>query len=225
MVCAFTAPNWVVAVLDWTVLACFSMILERGSRSTVSSLTLSLPFAPLLIVVHALLNPAFAVDKTIFGLVPFRSLGLDYAALVTCRLGLIMLGLVVWRLIDRSEFARATLVARWVPKTVALTVLQVVALFYLFTGRIATIVAAQRSRGVPIDSGFLSKVRYLPAVVVPLVAAVLTETDQRHCALQNRGLGIGLLTFDYHTPNVRPTEVVAATFVTLLLILLRIVEI
>lgn len=223
--CAFTAPNWVVAALDWAVLACFVMILERGSRSLASSLTLSLPFAPLLIVVHALLNPAFAADKTLFGLLRFRSLGLEYASLVTCRLGLIMLGLVVWRLIDRSEFARATLTTRWVPKTAALTVLQVAALFHLFTGRITTIVAAQRSRGVPIDSGLLSRMRNFPAVVVPLVAAVLAETDQRHCALQNRGLGIGLLTFNYHAPNVRATEVGAATFVTALLIVLRIVEI
>lgn len=204
------APNAVTAIAQWGAMMAFVSIIESRLSTAWTSVALSLPFAPLLLLIHGGINPTFALDANFCGLFPYRSDGVMYALLITSRIGLLMLGFVSWRNIRRSEFVQFTLTRRWLPQSAALALLQVTTLFRVFTEKIGAILVAQRSRGVPVDANIWNRIVYFPAAVIPLVASVLVETDHRHRSLSNRGLGTGPIRLSYRAPEMEHVEIAIA---------------
>jgi energy-coupling factor transporter transmembrane protein EcfT len=204
-----TSTNASTAISQWGVLSLFACLIERSTESTFKGIALSLPFAPLLILVHGLVNPSFEVDASLGGSLNYSSAGVDYALLTTFRIALLMLGFALWYNVRRAEFVAFTLTRSWLPTSVALALLQVTTLFRVFSHKVEAVILAQRSRGVPVDASIWNRVVYFPATVIPLVASVLIETDQRHRSLMNRGLGSGPVRIAYQAPEIRVIEVIA----------------
>lgn len=124
-----------------------------------------------------LLGP-IELESVLFGL----STGLKLSATITAS--------VVWLSTSRNEEITAGFIRMGVPYRMAFAFSSALRMVPTFVGAGTTIMQAQRSRGLDVESGtiFARMKKYLP-LVVPVFASALRSAGQLAMALEARGFG------------------------------------
>lgn len=119
-----------------------------------------------------------ALESLLYGL----STGLKLSATITAS--------VVWLSTTRNEEITAGFIRMGVPYRVAFAFSTALRMVPTFVGAGATILQAQRARGLSVESGgLLSRMRKHLPLLVPIFASVLRSADQLAMALEAKGFG------------------------------------
>jgi len=198
-----------VVACDWTLVCCAGVILfgslpelaafalcylclaVSGSRSLAAlrlAVGFTLPFALPLLAVHGILNANFAVSARLFGGVPIRSAGMDYALVISLRILVLSCAAVIWRFVDPDRLMRES-VHLGFPRSVVVMLAVALATMRMVPNRIRAVYLAQQARGLPSGPGLGARVRAFPSVVVPVVVSTLLEGASRGEMMATRGLG------------------------------------
>lgn len=197
-------------------LVCLLALLGLNSWRLVKIAALfSLPFLIPLAIVHGILNPAFT-PTSVLGPIPFRWDGFVYAALVSARIIGLTIIAVAWRAVDPDaalDFFTRLRTPLSLIILVAATFSTVTALEY----RIRAVKEAQQARGLPIGPALVSRLKAVPALVLPVVTSTLVDASQRGAMLSSRGLGTTRLPGAKVTTRPSVIEVVLIASLTLAL--------
>lgn len=186
LVCAaFVGPA------PWAPAAAFAIAIAGawwggvGPRSTRVSLLLAIPTWMLLALTNGVLAPAHAIDMA--GGIAYDAGAVRDAAAIALRLGAAVAALTaVVAGIAPRRLTRA-LAARGLPGWAAYLVIASLEAAPEARARANAVLDAQRCRGLAPGTGFAGRMRSLVPLVGPLVAGLVTESDERALALDARG--------------------------------------
>lgn len=145
-------------------------------------------FAVPLVLIHGVINPAYPQTATLLGAIPVREGGLSYGLSVALAMCVITTVATVWSQVDRDvlvdDLSRLAL-----PTWLIVVAAQSIAVIHLVRLRVDSVYLAQRARGIAVGPGFVTRLRALPSVLIPVVVATLSDADARATALASRGFG------------------------------------
>lgn len=177
---AVPGPKAAVAVYAATLLL---VVLAGAGRAALRAL---IPLAPLwffLLLLHGVLGGGDAV--TLLG-ATFSRGGLTLAATQAARLGAIATAsLALYASFSPARFVDAVAHRGW---SFSMSYLVVATLLALprFRARAASIIAAQRSRGLRLRGSPLNRLKAIGPITFPLLLGALAEVDERGFALETR---------------------------------------
>ncbi len=164
---------------------------QRGSGNLMAGRLLkwTIPFVVPLIVIHGLLNATFPISIWLWDAVPLRFDGLRFGYIMSVRV--VLLSTVAGFLVSilRDDFVESLIRLR-LPSWIVLFLMQSTAMAGVIQRRVSSVYLAQRSRGIPVGSGFLSRVRSVPSMLLPVVIGTFLEAEGRVPALVSQGFGI-----------------------------------
>jgi len=150
----------------------------------------TLPLAVPLLAIHGVLNPHFRADHLLWGILPIRSAGIEFAVVISARLFLFAAAMAIWRYTVASQvigfFQRlglpSTLITVFAVASSSIGVVQ---------QRGRAVYLAQQARGIDFRASVLSRITGLPKLVIPVAVATIVEGTERGVAMESRGLGSG----------------------------------
>ncbi len=179
---ALPAPAGPIALYAVVVAAA---LLTGAAASARDATLVCLPLWVLLLLLHAL--PGDGATVALRSVVLSRA-GLAVALAQAARLGAVATAsLALFRSFDPSRFLDAVAVRGWSFHAAYLLVATLQAA-PRFRQRAATILEAQRARGLRYGGGPLRRARALVPLALPLILGMLGEVDERAMALETRGL-------------------------------------
>ena len=212
----FSDPQYLIPIIGVVLFG----FIEARALSNLKKMWILLA---LLFVYSAALWPFFVTGQTPvaqLGALELSEESLAFGVGMGIRLDLMVLsGILLLSTTTVEDFARAlqrlglpasigfafSLAFRWVPSLL---------------GAGATIIQAQRSRGLDISSGTLfTKIRRYPPLVVPLIGHTLRQTNLLAMALESKGFGVGRRQHFYQKTQMRSIDyLVLITLVALVVI-------
>ena len=176
------APGGPVALYALTVVLA---IASGTGRAALRAALVCLPLWVLLFVLLALLGGG---SRMPLGPLTVSRAGFEAAAAQGARLGAVATAsLALFACFDPSRFLDAVAVRGWSFRAAYLLVATLQAA-PRFRQRAATILEAQRARGLRFGGGPFRRLRALAPLTTPLVLGMLSEVDDRAMALETRGL-------------------------------------
>lgn len=169
-------------------LAILQAALTRDLRHVRRVLVWSAPLSVPLVIIHAVLNPAYPVSAYLPAGVPLRLDGLWFSLSVVADLSLLFVLAGAWLALDRDRVV-AWLASRRLPTWLVMIGAQSVAVAMLAQRRAHAVHLAQRARGVPVGPGLWARLRALPSLVLPVIVALVVDAERRAAALSARGFG------------------------------------
>ena len=140
---------------------------QRGSGNLMAGRLLkwTIPFVVPLILIHGLLNATFPVSLWFWDVLPVRLDGLNFGYIMSVRV--ILLSTVAGFLVSilRDDFVESLIRLR-LPSWIVLFLMQSTAMAGVIQRRVSSVYLAQRARGIPVGSGFLSRVRSVPSMLI-----------------------------------------------------------
>ena len=168
-------------------------VITHSSRGAWFASMWTLPLLLPLGLIHGLINPAFVADHYLFEWVPIRSSGLYFALLIGLRVFILTTIVAIWREVDRDDLFRFS-VYIGLPLPVVIMTAVATAVLCSIAMRVHAVYLAQQARGIAAGPDWLSRIRALPTIILPVVTATLIEGSARGSVMRNRGLGSGQLT-------------------------------
>lgn len=150
----------------------------------------TIPFAIPLFIMHGVLNPSFEVTQYWLEVIPLRYGGFEYGVIISLRVALVTVVAATLLHVDRDSLWKS-LVAWRVPLPLLVVAAQGMSTMGYLVRRSRAIYLAQRARGIAVGPGFMTRLRVLPTVVIPLIVSTLVDAHIRATALVNRGMGSG----------------------------------
>jgi energy-coupling factor transport system permease protein len=152
-----------------------------------TSLLLSLPIGLSALLVNLFFLPG--ARDVLFQLGPVTATreGLVFAAEILARILAISGAITLFYLTTRPADLVLDLERRGISPRVAFVVNASVQTVPAMVERAATIVAAQRARGLDTETGVVRRVRGLVPIVAPVLMGSITEVEERTMALESRG--------------------------------------
>ncbi len=150
----------------------------------------TIPFAIPLFIMHGVLNPSFEVTQHWLDVIPLRYGGFEYAGVVSLRVALVTVVAATLLHVDR-DLLWGSLVAWRIPLPLLVVAAQGMSTMGYLVRRSRAIYLAQRARGIAVGPSFMTRLRVLPTVVIPLIVSTLVDAHIRATALVNRGMGSG----------------------------------
>lgn len=217
-----------LAVLTSTVaLGIFSTVLmivlcaiQRSMKPVLTAIKYALPFALPLLVIHGVLNPAFPVDRLVFGQIPLRLHGVVYATLVSLRILLLTIAAIAWRYVDADKLLLYSVKIR-IPINLITIIAVATSTVRMISLRVGAVYLAQQARGIAAGPGIAARFRALPAIILPVIISTLVEGSHRGDLMKNRGLGLTGIVFTETGERCRTWEHMLAWFALVLLLALR----
>jgi energy-coupling factor transporter transmembrane protein EcfT len=164
-----------------------SMCLLLGSfRPAKVVVVLSLPFVLPLFAIHGFLNAMYPIDNVLFGIIPYRTNGLMFAATIGSSMILVITGATAWLMVRKDDIIEALFRSR-LPFWITMIGSQGLAMADHVSRRVDRVYLAQRARGVPMGNSVWARVRAFPTIIIPVAVSVLIESDYRGIALASRG--------------------------------------
>lgn len=177
------APRATIALYVVTVLL---GILAGAGKGVRLSVAVAAPFWILLFVMHGLLGADSRLPAPWGG--TYSATGLAWALEQGSRLGVIITASLAFAAeFDPHRFLQATIARRW-PFGVAFLVVATLDAAARFSEQARQLREAQRTRGLRVQGSLLVRARAIPALIFPLLLAVITEADDHALALETRGL-------------------------------------
>jgi energy-coupling factor transport system permease protein len=147
-----------------------------------------LPFAISLFLIQGLFWTNGTPIVTI-GPLSFKQEGVNFAAQSAGRILLIVSSFLLLSLSTRPDALMVALSQRGVPKSIAYIVLSTIQLVPRFQAKAATILDAQRSRGLETEGNLRRRMGALMPLIQPLVLGSIVDIEERAIALEARAFG------------------------------------
>jgi energy-coupling factor transport system permease protein len=174
---------WLLCAFAVIPLAAWAQVARPLLRA---ALTVVLPFAISVTLIQALFFPGANNTLVAIGPLNVKLEGLAYAYGITGRLLLLAgTGLLLLFSTQPSDLAQS-LVQAGMPRQVAYIVVTAIQLVPQLQARAATIVDAQRARGLETEGSIPARARALLPLLAPLVSSALADVDERAIALEAR---------------------------------------
>jgi energy-coupling factor transport system permease protein len=174
------AVVWAIAIPSPQVLA----VLALGTAALAPIAEVGGPFARMAWKIAVPLLVALVLIQG------FLVYGFGYALLQGLRLLVVMETAFLFVLTTHPAKLVASLLARRLPNAVGYVVLATLQSVPMLQRRAATILDAQRARGLEVEGTLVTRLRaYLP-LIAPLVLSALTEVDERALALETRAFSV-----------------------------------
>ena len=135
-------------------------------------------FALPLVVIHAVLNPAYPLTGEIVGGVPLRNNGLEFAIQQVSVVMTLFVPALYWLAVSR-ESVIALICRLPISPAAAVPLFDVMTLLSEMEQKGATIFEAQRARGIRMSGAPWRKAGALMALVIPLVATLFRDAPVR----------------------------------------------
>ena len=167
---------------------------------------LILPVAGFLFVMQALFVPG---GKTILAKVWFLTLtqeSLMFAFANAIRIMVMVSSFTLFMLSTHPSELMSDLTQRGLPGQFAYVIIATLQIIPQMQAKANTIIAAQRSRGLDIESSFIGRIRALVPLVGPLVFGSLVEVEERAIAIEARGFTSRRPKTSLHEINDRPLD-------------------
>jgi energy-coupling factor transport system permease protein len=161
-------------------------VLQRLVRSVA---VLALPLAISVLIVNVLFFPGGETVLLRIGPVTATAEGLRYAAEVIARLLAIAGGVVLFYLTTEPGDLTLDLERRGVSPRVAFVVNASTQTVPAMAERAATIIAAQRARGLDTEGSVVARARGLLPLAGPVIIGAISEVEERTLALEARAFG------------------------------------
>lgn len=220
-VCIFAALiNSELMVLAFSLVALLCLAFSMNSKRSVFKMTLLwiLPIALPLLVIHGIINPSFDITVYAAAYIPIRIDGLTFASTLSLKLGLFTLAVAIWKNISRESAFAKFLSVRWIPYWMVIVIMQSISLVDHVSRRSESIFLAQQARGIQVRGSFISRIKALPKIIIPLIASTLVESDERATALGSRGFGAARLTTRHSDDSLKYGDYIFAALLTIICI-------
>jgi energy-coupling factor transport system permease protein len=170
---------FVLGVLPLSLLARVAHQLLRMSFRVV------LPFAVSVFLIQGFLWPG-GTPLIGYGPISLKEEGLLFATAAAGRILMVVSSFLWLALTTRPDALMTALAQRGFPASLAYIVVATIQIVPRFQSRAATILDAQRARGLETGGRFLERVRAVFPLVVPLVLSSLVDVEERALAIEAR---------------------------------------
>jgi energy-coupling factor transport system permease protein len=186
LVSGLSAPgiwtNYVLFALTVFPLAILGRILPELISKTWK---VTLPFAISVFLIQGFLWPG---GTPVLDIGPFslKSEGLIFAVTSTGRILMVVSSFIWFALTTRPDRLMTSLAQHGLPATLAYIIVATIQIAPRFQARAATILDAQRARGLETEGSFRVRVRAVVPLVVPLILSSLVDVEERALAIEAR---------------------------------------
>jgi energy-coupling factor transport system permease protein len=184
----FLSP-WYWTPLAIIVLAVVPLaILGRVYREYLgAAIRLILPATGFLFVMQALFQPIGQTILFQFWFLHVTRESLAFAFANASRIFAMVSSFTLFLLVTHPGELMSDLTRRGLPSQFAYVIISTIQIIPQMRSKAQTIIAAQRSRGLDTEGGFLKRARALVPLVGPLVFGSLVEVEERAIAIEARG--------------------------------------
>lgn len=144
-----------------------------------------LPFAISVFLIQGFLWPG-GTPVIDFGPVSLKQEGLVFATAAAGRILVVVSSFLWFALTTRPDTLMTSLAQRGFPANLAYIIVATIQIVPRFQSRAATILDAQRARGLETSGRFLQRVRAVFPLVVPLILSSLVDVEERALAIEAR---------------------------------------
>jgi energy-coupling factor transport system permease protein len=179
--------DWAPLLLFVVVLLPLSLLARVGRPFLRISLTLLLPFAISLFLIQSLFFPEGSTILARLGPLSVKAEGVRFAFASTVRILLITGAMLLTLLTTHPGILMTALAQKGMPPALAYVIVTTLQIVPQMRQRAATIVDAQRARGLETQGSLVLRARALLPLVGPLVLGSLVDVEERSLALEARG--------------------------------------
>jgi energy-coupling factor transport system permease protein len=179
--------DWAPLVLYLFVLLPLSLVARVGRIFVTTNLRLLLPFALSLFIIQSLFFTEGTTIIASFGPFNIKAEGIRFAFASTVSILLISSSLLLTLLTTHPGLLMTGLVQKGFPPQLAYVIVTTLQIVPQMRERAATIIDAQRARGMETEGSFAVRFRALIPLVGPLVLGSLLDVEERSLALEARG--------------------------------------
>ena len=144
-----------------------------------------LPFAISVFLIQGFLWPG-GTPLVYIGPFSLKSEGLMFALASTGRILIVVSSFIWFALTTRPDTLMTALAQRGLPASLAYTIVATIQIVPRFQARAATIIDAQRSRGLETEGNMLRRAHAVIPLVVPLILSSLVDVEERALAIEAR---------------------------------------
>jgi energy-coupling factor transport system permease protein len=144
-----------------------------------------LPFVISLFLVQGLFWPG-GTPLVGIGPLSFKQEGVIFAVKIVGRILMVLGSFLLLSLTTRPDELMLSLTQRGLPGTIAYIVVATVQIVPRFQAKAATILDAQRSRGLETEGSIVRRMKALIPLVIPLVLGSIVDVEERAIALEAR---------------------------------------
>lgn len=179
--------DWAPLLLFVVVLVPLSLLARVARPFLDTSLRLLLPFAISLFLIQSLFFPEGSTVLARFGPLTVKAEGVRFAFASTVRILMITGALLLTLLTTHPGVLMSALTQKGFPPQLAYVIVTTLQIVPQMRMRAATIVDAQRARGLETQGSLPRRVRALLPLIGPLVLGALVDVEERSLALEARG--------------------------------------
>lgn len=121
-----------------------------------------------------------------FGPISFKQEGLQFATASTGRILIVVSSFIWFSLTTRPDLLMSALAQRGLPPSLSYLIVSSIQIVPRFQARAATILDAQRARGLEVTGSILRRARAVFPLVVPLILSSLIDVEERALAIEVR---------------------------------------
>jgi len=190
IVCGFVLPGvWATWLVFGSIVLPLSLWGGIAGPLLRAVARITLPFAISLFVIQGLFFPGGTPILSL-GPVSFKAEGLQFALLFASRLFLLSSAFMLLLLTTHPGLLMLALVQRGLPANLAYIIVATLQIVPRFQARAASILDAQRARGLETTGSLLRRLRAIVPLVGPLVLGSLVDVEERAIAIEARGFSL-----------------------------------
>jgi energy-coupling factor transport system permease protein len=144
-----------------------------------------LPFAISVFLIQGFLWPG-GTPLAGIGPISLKEEGLAFATAATGRILMVVSSFLWFALTTRPDTLMTSLAQRGFPASLSYIIVATIQIVPRFQARAATILDAQRARGLETGGRFIQRVRAVFPLVVPLILSSLVDVEERALAIEAR---------------------------------------
>lgn len=176
---------WLTYLLFLMILVPLALLGKVLGRLLAAAWPVVLPFAISVFLIQGFLWPG-GTPILDLGPLSLKLEGLIFATTSTGRILMLVSSFLWFALTTRPDLLMISLAQRGFPSNLAYIIVATIQIVPRFQQRAATILDAQRSRGLETEGNFLQRVRGLLPLVVPLILGSLVDVEERALAVEAR---------------------------------------
>lgn len=176
---------WLTYMLFLTFLVPLALLARVLGRLLNLAWRVVLPFAISVFLIQGFLWPG-GTPLVGIGPLSLKREGLLFAVTSIGRILMVVTSFLWFALTTRPDLLMTTLVQRGLPSKLAYIIVATIQIIPRFQQRAATILDAQRSRGLETGGNLLERARGVLPLVVPLILSSLVDVEERALAVEAR---------------------------------------
>lgn len=221
LIAYFSPWYWTGTALIAAVIVPLSLAGRVGREYAWAALRLLIPATGFIFVMQSFFLPGGESELFRFGFLRLTSETLARAYLTAVRIFVMVSAFILFLLTTHPSALMSDLTRRGLPGQFAYVIVSTLQIIPQMEAKAQTIIAAQRSRGLETEGGFLKRVGALVPLVGPLVFGSLVEVEERAIAIEARGFtSTRPKTFLQELPDTRTDKLIRWGLVGLVLLTL-----